>query len=61
MEEDDLPEIKKPFVLPEIPEFTPPLRFPFLVSQSFSLDKIEDIEKEILNGNNTEFRKEIFS
>jgi len=60
MEEDNLPEIKKPFVLPEISEFTSPLKFPFLVSQSFSLDKIEDIEKEILNGNNTEFRKEIF-
>lgn len=61
MEEDNLPEIKKPFILPEIPEFTSPLKFPFFVSQSFSLDKIEDIEKEILNGNNKRFvRKEIF-
>jgi len=60
MDEDDLPEIEKSFVLPEIPEFTPPLKFPFFVSQPFSLDKIEDIEKEILNGDNTGFRKEIF-
>ncbi|HOK56359.1 MAG TPA: ADP-ribosylglycohydrolase family protein [bacterium] len=46
--EKDLPGIEKPFKLPEIPEFEPPLKIKFGVSDVFELKEAEDIEKKII-------------
>ena len=59
MEEKDLPSISKPFSLPSIPAFAPPLKIPFLISSSFSLSNVEEVENFFLNGNEEGFKEKV--
>ncbi len=58
--EKGLPELPRPFALPPLPVFNPPLSYAFSVSESFSLDGVQEAEKVILNDNYTGFSKKVF-
>lgn len=58
--EKNLNEIEKPFKLPSIGEFTPPLKFEFRISDVFDFDEVGDIEKEIVGDKCNRFRKFVF-
>ncbi|MDD3927684.1 MAG: ADP-ribosylglycohydrolase family protein, partial [bacterium] len=55
--EDGLPRIIRPFVLPEIAQFVPPLEISFLVSRPFTLDKTG----HLIRNEGMQWSKAIFS
>jgi ADP-ribosylglycohydrolase len=59
--EKSLPLLTKPFILPEIPSFSPPLRLPFYISGVFPTRNAEMMEKEVLTGVYDNWKKEIFT
>lgn len=59
--ENELSKISLPFTLPQIPEFHQPFKFPFLVSESFSIDESGRMEKSMLDGTCNGFKKVIFN
>ncbi len=59
-EEKGFAKISVPFHLPPQPEFEPPLSFEFLISRSFSLQDIQDVEKKVIGNRLAEFERIVF-
>ncbi|MCM8771985.1 MAG: ADP-ribosylglycohydrolase family protein [Candidatus Omnitrophica bacterium] len=59
--EENLPKIEKPFKLPSIPEFTPPLKINFEISEVFDFEEGRRIEEEIVSGKYNGFESFIFN
>ncbi|HOV21847.1 MAG TPA: ADP-ribosylglycohydrolase family protein [bacterium] len=60
IQEKGLPMIEKPFKLPEIESYAKPLKIPFQISEEFSLNGIDEIEKKILDGKYKNYKEVIF-
>ncbi len=58
--ETKLPSISRPFALPPVGEFEKPLSIPFDISASFTPEEAAGVEKEMLNGGDSGFKKAVF-
>jgi len=57
----DIPAIRRPFLMYEIPEFSPPFTFRFLVSEPFAQESVEQVERDMLNNTCRAFKKMAFN